>query len=145
MVKQVVNATYTPIPHPAHTFRTFRDFYPFYLGEHSRRPNRLFHLLGTSIALACHARVLLSLAPYVAGKLSWRIRPELAEALGKLALSRGDALKIFLGGMVQGYFFAWIGHFWIELNKPATFKYPVFSFLGDMRMLWEVVTLQRSI
>ncbi|KAJ9114145.1 hypothetical protein QFC20_001661 [Naganishia adeliensis] len=145
MVKQVVNATYTPIPHPAQSFRSFREFYPFYLGEHSRRPNRLFHLLGTSIALACHTRVLLSLAPYVAGKLSLNVGPGAVDVLRRLALSRGDALKIFFSGVIQGYFLAWLGHYQIEGNKPATFKYPVFSFLGDLRMLWEVVTLQRSV
>jgi hypothetical protein len=45
--------------------------------------------------------------------------------LRKLQLSRGDALKIALGGLVQGYFFAWIGHFFVEHNKPATFKVSV--------------------
>ncbi|KAJ9098206.1 hypothetical protein QFC21_004535 [Naganishia friedmannii] len=145
MVKSVANPTYTPVAHPAQPFRTFNEFYPFYLGEHSLRINRIFHLTGTSIALACHTRVLLSLIPYIARQLSLRVGPQTFDVLRKLQLSRNDALKIALGGLVQGYFFAWIGHFVVENNKPATFKYPVFSLRGDFRMLWEVISMQRSV
>lgn len=42
--------------------------------------------------------------------------------------------------LVQGYAFAWIGHFFFEHNKPATFKYPRFSFMGDWRLWWDIVT-----
>ncbi|MDQ6683678.1 MAG: DUF962 domain-containing protein, partial [Pseudomonadota bacterium] len=42
-------------------------------------------------------------------------------------------------GFVQGYGFAWIGHFFFEHNKPATFKYPGFSLLGDWRLWWDIV------
>ncbi|KAJ9118856.1 hypothetical protein QFC24_006055 [Naganishia onofrii] len=129
MVKSVVaNPSYTPVVHPAQPFRTFDDFYPFYLGEHSRRINRIFHLTGTSIALACHTRVLLSLVPYITRQLSLlhvAVGPQTLDILRKLQLSRGDALKIALGGLVQGYFFAWVGHFFVEHNKPATFKVSV--------------------
>ena len=42
--------------------------------------------------------------------------------------------------LVQAYAFAWIGHFFFEHNRPATFKYPWLSFLGDWRMWWEILT-----
>ena len=41
--------------------------------------------------------------------------------------------------LVQGYAFAWVGHFFFEHNRPATFKYPGFSFVGDRRMWWDIV------
>ena len=41
---------------------------------------------------------------------------------------------------VQGYAFAWVGHFIFEHNKPATFVYPWLSFLGDWCLWWEILT-----
>jgi hypothetical protein len=90
-------------------FRTFAAFYPFYLGEHANRTCRRLHFLGTSLAL------LWLLAALLRGR--WWL---LAVAL------------------VQGYAFAWIGHFFFEHNRPATFRHPWFSLLGDWRMWWEI-------
>lgn len=45
---------------------------------------------------------------------------------------------------IAGYGFAWVGHFFFEKNKPATFKYPLFSFMGDMRMFKEIITGQKK-
>jgi hypothetical protein len=41
--------------------------------------------------------------------------------------------------LVQGYAFAWAGHFFFEHNKPATFKYPWFSLMGDWRLWWDIL------
>ena len=84
------------------TFRTFGDYYPFYLGEHANRTCRRLHFTATSIAAAL-------LTTAVVTQRWWLI----AVAL------------------VQGYAFAWIGHCFFEHNKPATFKYPWFSFMAD--------------
>lgn len=92
-------------------FSTFTDFYPFYLSEHSNRVSRRLHVVGTSIALAL-------LIAALATQMWWLV---------PLAL-------------VQGYAFAWVGHFFFEHNKPATFKYPRFSFMGDWRLWWETIT-----
>lgn len=92
-------------------YRTFAEFYPFYLGEHSNRTSRRLHVLGTSIgALLLVAALLLANA--------WLV----------------------LAGLIQGYAFAWVGHFFFEHNKPATFQYPLFSFMGDWRLWWETLT-----
>ena len=95
-------------------FRSFGDFYPFYLSEHSNRTSRRLHVVGTSIAAG------LLLAALVAR--SWWPGP--------LAL-------------VEGYAFAWAGHFFFERNRPATFRYPGYSFLGDWRMWWETLAGKR--
>ncbi|GHJ85066.1 hypothetical protein NliqN6_1468 [Naganishia liquefaciens] len=146
MLKQVVNPTYAPITHPATPFGTFEAFYPFYLGEHSNRVNRIFHLVGTSVALTCHARVVAALVSYLLRRqTSVQVGPEVGKVLNRLALSAGEAGKVFLTGIIGAYTCAWIGHFFVEKNRPATFKYPLFSLRGDFRMLWEVLSLQRSL
>ena len=50
-----------------------------------------------------------------------------------------------LAAPVIGYGFAWVGHFFFEKNRPATFKYPGFSLMGDFRLWFETVTLQRKL
>lgn len=92
-------------------FRTFADFYPFYLGEHANRVCRRLHFVGTSVAL-------LLLIVTFATQIWWL----LAVAL------------------IQGYAFAWVGHFFFERNRPATFEYPLFSLMGDWRLWWSIVS-----
>ena len=81
------------------------DFYPFYLSEHSDSRCRRLHFLGSSLGLLC-----------LAAALWWR-QP-----------------WFVLLGLVLGYACAWIGHFGFEHNRPASFKRPLYSFLGDWRM-----------
>ena len=91
-------------------FKTFAEFYPFYLGEHANRTCRRLHFAGSSLALACLTTGVL----------------------------RGS-LMYFLYALLCGYAFAWIGHFAFEKNKPASFKRPLYSFMGDWVMykdLW---------
>lgn len=92
------------------TYRTFGDFYPYYLTEHANRTSRRLHFMGT-----CSALVLLLTA--MVTQVWWLV---------------GAAL-------VQGYAFAWVGHFFFERNKPATFKYPLMSLMGDWRLWWEIL------
>jgi hypothetical protein len=92
-------------------YKNFGDFYPFYLSEHSNRISRRLHFTGTSMALG--------LLVAAAVTQTWWLVP--------LAF-------------VQGYAFAWVGHYFFERNKPATFKYPGFSFMGDWRLWWEILT-----
>ena len=92
-------------------FKTFAEFYPFYLEEHANRTSRRLHFIGTSIALAL--------------------------LIAALVLQIGWLVVL---AIVQGYAFAWVGHFFFEHNKPATFKYPRFSFIGDWRLWWEILS-----
>lgn len=92
-------------------FKSFSDFYPYYLREHSNMMCRKLHFVGTCGVIA------LLLLFFFTGNLM------------VLAL-----LPVF------GYGLAWIGHFGFEKNKPATFKYPFWSLLGDFRMFWDILT-----
>ncbi|MEO0367196.1 MAG: DUF962 domain-containing protein [Pseudomonadota bacterium] len=92
-------------------YQTYEDFFPFYLTEHSKETTRWFHYIGTSFALICFALFLTSL----------------------------DYIYL-LAGLVGAYGLAWISHFFVEHNKPATFKYPFWSYLADHHMLWLALT-----
>ena len=94
-------------------YRTFADFYPFYLSEHRNRTCRRFHFVGTSLGLG------LAAAALVAGKW-W----------------------LLLLGLLAGYGFAWVGHAFFEQNRPATFAYPLYSFAGDWVMWWQILRLK---
>jgi len=91
----------------AHRYATFADFYPFYLSEHANRTCRRLHFVGTSLGLAWFALALTLQNPW------W-----------------------LLAGLVAGYAFAWVGHYFFEHNRPATFTYPFYSFLGDW-VMWK--------
>jgi hypothetical protein len=92
-------------------YRSFGDFYPFYLSEHSNQVSRRLHFTGTSIAAAL------------------LITAAITERWWLVAVA-----------LVQGYAFAWVGHYFFERNKPATFRYPAFSLMGDWRLWWEILT-----
>ncbi|MEW6168265.1 MAG: DUF962 domain-containing protein [Pseudomonadota bacterium] len=92
-------------------YRNLDDFYPYYLQEHSNRTCRRLHFIGSSLGLL--------LAVYAVATATWWL----------LAVA-----------FVQGYAWAWVGHFFFEHNKPATFKYPWLSFMGDWKMWWQMLT-----
>ena len=90
----------------AERYQTFDQFWPFYLGEHRRPATRVLHYVGTSTGLWVLLYALLT--------ATWWLIPM---------------------ALVAGYGFAWAAHFFIEKNRPATFTYPWWSFLGDWKML----------
>lgn len=93
-------------------FSSFREFYPYYLGEHQNPTCRRLHVVGSTGVLLILALVLTQvLAPI------W-----------------------LLAVPFCGYGFAWVGHFFFEHNKPATFKHPWYSLMGDWVMYKDVLT-----
>ncbi len=93
------------------TFASFREFYPYYLGEHGNRVCRGLHFVGSALVLAM-------LAAMLVGALSW---------------------WWFFALPVVAYGFAWVGHFVFEKNRPATFIHPVWSFMGDWVMFKDML------
>jgi hypothetical protein len=92
-------------------YRSFAEFYPFYLSEHRNRTCRRLHFVGSVLVLAVVAA----------------------------ALATQDPLWL-LAAPVIGYGFAWIGHFAFERNRPATFKHPLYSLMGDWVMFRDILT-----
>ena len=91
-------------------FTSFREFYPFYLSEHANRISRRLHFAGS-----CGALVLLAVAAVTADG------------------------RWLLAAIGCGYGFAWIGHFFFERNRPATFRHPLYSFAGDWVMFKDIL------
>ena len=79
-------------------YKSFKDFYPYYISEHDHKYTKLMHFIGTSISIYFLIKFILSFN-----------------------------FLFILYALLAGYGFAWIGHFFIEKNKPATFKYPFYS------------------
>lgn len=94
-------------------YRSFRSFYPYYLTEHSNPTSRALHFLGTLLLIVC------LIIGIVTGKYLW-----------------------FIAIPFVGYGFAWVGHFFFEKNKPATFIYPFYSLGSDFVMFWHILTGQ---
>ncbi|WP_455923827.1 Mpo1-like protein [Pseudomonas putida] len=88
-----------------HQFAHFSDFYPYYLAEHSNSTCRRLHFVGTSLVIA--------LVAWIVASGSW---------------------MLLIALPVAGYSFAWIGHFFFEKNRPATFQHPLYSLMGDFVM-----------
>lgn len=92
-------------------FKSFSDFYPYYLREHSNITCRKLHFIGTAGVVA------LLLLFFFTGNL-----------------------MVLAALPFVGYGFAWVGHFGFEKNRPATFKHPFYSLLGDFKMFWDILT-----
>lgn len=85
---------------------SFSEFWPHYLADHRDPLNRRLHFVGTSL---------------------------MAVAL-VTAVATGH-LRLLLLCPLLGYGFAWVGHFVIEKNRPATFTHPIWSLVGDLKMV----------
>jgi hypothetical protein len=93
--------------------KTLDEFWPFYVSQHLNPTNRRLHFVGTT--------------------------------LGMLTLAAGLYLcspAVQLAAFVCGYAFAWVGHFFFEKNRPATFSYPLLSLRADFRLWWLTLTNQ---
>ncbi len=98
---------------PSKKFATYSEFWPFYLGEHSVPLCRALHFVGSSIVLAVGATAVLYQKPMLLFAMPF-----------------------------AGYGFAWVGHFFVEHNKPASFKAPLYSLVSDFRM-WAIMATGR--
>ena len=92
------------------SFTRFADFYPYYLSEHSNSTCRRLHFIGTTLVIF--------IAAFAIGSARW---------------------PLLWAVHIAGYSFAWVGHFFFEKNRPATFKHPFYSLLGDFVMYRDMV------
>ncbi len=97
-------------------YTSFKAFYPYYLSEHEDVTCRRLHFIGTTLIVV--------LFIYVAMTQNW---------------------LWLLATPLIGYGFAWVGHFFFEKNKPATFSYPLWSLMGDWKMWYEILIGRISI
>ncbi len=90
---------------------SFKEFWPFYVDQHKNPMNRLLHVVGTLLGV------------------------------GLLVFSLGTEMYWLLALVpVVSYAFAWVGHLYFEKNKPATWQAPLYSLLGDFKMLFLILT-----
>ncbi|MEM9233943.1 MAG: DUF962 domain-containing protein [Pseudomonadota bacterium] len=92
-------------------YKTFTDFFPYYLQEHAKPRTRAWHYVGTALVIVVALTAILT--------TTWWM--------------------LFLMP-VAGYFFAWVSHAFVERNKPATFTYPLWSLAADFRMFFLALT-----
>ncbi len=90
--------------------KAYNEFYQYYLTEHQNKTCRVLHFTGTFLVF-----VLAFLAVYLGNTFLWFFVP------------------------VLGYGFAWVGHFFFEKNKPATFSYPLWSLFSDFKMFFDIL------
>lgn len=86
-------------------YQSFDAFWPFYLSQHAHPTNRALHFVGTTGVIAVAAAAVVTLNP-----------------------------ALLVAAPILGYGFAWVGHFGVERNRPATFQYPLWSLRGDFKM-----------
>ena len=91
-------------------YKTLQEFYPYYLSEHQNYISRILHFLGTSLVISL--------------------------AISSIIMFD---FRLLLYIPLAGYSFAWVGHFFFEKNKPATFKYPLFSLICDFKMYFDLL------
>lgn len=96
-------------------YESLREFYPFYLSEHQNSTCRKLHFTGTALVFVV---------------LAW-------------ALLSGNPKLLILIPLI-GYGFAWVGHFFYEKNKPATFKYPLYSLASDFMLFFDLLRGKQS-
>jgi hypothetical protein len=95
---------------PHQRFASFADFYPFYLSQHRNSACRRLHFIGTAIVISLLALAIIVREPW-----------------------------LLLAMPVAGYGFAWVGHFFFEKNRPATFSHPLYSLIADFALFRDIL------
>lgn len=95
---------------PEQRYTSLKEFYPYYLSEHQNTTSRILHFTGTGLLL------IVAVSALVLGEFMWLLLVP-----------------------VIGYGFAWVGHFFFERNKPATFKYPFYSLASDFKLFFDIL------
>jgi len=92
-------------------FKSLKEFYPFYLTEHQNLTSRILHFIGTALVVLLFITAMLF-----------------------------HNFQFLIAIPFVGYGFAWVGHYFFEKNKPATFQYPLFSLASDFILFWDLLS-----
>lgn len=137
--------------HPVKQYKNFHEFFPYYVQEHGEALTKVLHAVGTSIVVlfAVSRQPWLIFNTISAASIGFLLAEALAGLQGGLV--EGGAMflvylglnKLVLGRtyfelLVVAYGFAWVAHFFVEHNRPATFLFPSYSFMGDFYMLLQL-------
>lgn len=127
--------------------QSYDEFWPYYLAEHKSPVSRRLHFVGTSawfLSLAGGAVTNPLGFPFAMAGFGWLMRralkrgesrsPSARHLAGMVVLPTLAAPFTYPAGVVTAYGCAWIGHFVFEKNRPATFKYPIWSLVSDFKM-----------
>ena len=128
----------------------FGEFWPYYIGEHRHPVCRALHFVGTGgfilTLIGCMAVAPVRMGAFLVAGLLVAFLARRIEARRKAAMeSLSIAFLWILGspyvfvGIFWAYLFAWIGHFKVEGNRPATFQYPLWSLFGDFKMVSQMI------
>lgn len=153
-----VKTAVTSAPADSKPYGSFDEFYPFYISQHQDDTCRRLHFVGTTFALlialwepfVVPSLTLGGMAAYVAFFATRHIGHglfEMATAFGVFLYFMRKLTGTWHKGILTlaiPYGFAWVGHFFFEHNKPATFVYPIFSLLGDFKLWYEIATKIRA-
>lgn len=107
----MAHTPHAPPKHEGRRLKTFKEFYPFYSSQHKALGTRTLHVIGTSLFVANCVFCVFARRP-----------------------------RQLLAGPVVAYGLAWVGHFCVERNRPATFSYPLWSLIGDFKMWWAILS-----
>jgi hypothetical protein len=130
----------------------FNSFYPEYLNQHLDETCQLMHFIGTTIFIVLlfmepslfHSLLPAAIAGMAVKNLTIHVEHGFIEMATMVILflyhmHKRRKIHIGVGTLVTAYGFAWVGHFYFEHNKPATFIYPMYSLMGDMYMWKELL------
>jgi hypothetical protein len=108
-------------------FNSFKQFWPFYLDQHKNKTNQILHLIGSGLGgtwffafFIVPEFVLLTPIPW-----PWQ------------------GIGAIVPALIIGYSFAWTGHFVFEKNRPATFRWPLYSFIADWKMIFLMLSRKK--
>ena len=130
--------------------QSFGEFWPYYIGEHRHPVCRALHFVGTggfiAVLVGCIIASPVRMGAFLVGGLIVAFLARRIEAKRKAVVEALCIIVLWvlgspyvLAGIAWAYLCAWIGHFKIEGNRPATFQYPLWSLFGDFKMVGQML------
>jgi len=130
--------------------QSYGEFWTYYQNEHRNPSCRKLHFFGTSMFIAVDIYCLIteplwfglaSIAAVALTVIFWNLerKRNAFPVLFAILIMTALANPIILFGSLTAYFWAWVGHFMLEKNRPATFQYPLWSLVSDFKMYGQML------